>query len=445
MAPEQIRAFAGEGFSTIGPWTDVYGLAATIYELLTGKLPFGAAPPADDGVQMLLEQRRNRPESIRATNPQVSIEFDELILECLSYEPEMRPQSAELLVARLAEENQRVARPSAATKRLSILTMTGAAAALLFAVTFLPLKGGQDTKNVALGSGDKDTIKEQELTPEVKLATLMADGYEAFEAKDFEKAEQLFLKAKQFDEGHEGAVLGWIRANFHLGNVEAVERAGRRIFTNGNPEKAALKGLCHAGVENHERAIIRFRDAIAGGLATREVLTNLGFSLYRTAEYDEAVEVLEKVRRMHGDTTVANLIQAYSYLNLWQQRDANGKRPKFDDQLLVNLIEECSDIPAKFKVASEVYLGTAYILGVNDPAAQDEWAHLSLAAFRRGLEFGLDPAYWNGIKDLMPQSILDTEEAKQFTEQGEGQNSIEPSIFSIRLPVRVLTGGWNES
>ena len=84
MAPEQIRAFAGEGYSSIGPQTDVYGLAATIYELLTGRLPFGAAPPADDGVLMLLERRRERPKSIRLTNPQVSPEFDRLILECLS-------------------------------------------------------------------------------------------------------------------------------------------------------------------------------------------------------------------------------------------------------------------------------------------------------------------------------------------------------------------------
>ena len=176
MAPEQIRAFAGEGFSTIGPQTDVFGLAATIYELLTGKLPFGAASPADDGVHMLLEQRRNRPESIRATNPQVSSEFDELILECLSYEPEMQPQTAELLIARLTVVTQGVVRPLAATNRSSILKMTVAAAALLFAVSFLPLKGGQDAKNAALGLGDKGTIKEPELTPEVKLATFLADG-----------------------------------------------------------------------------------------------------------------------------------------------------------------------------------------------------------------------------------------------------------------------------
>lgn len=436
MAPEQIRAFAGEGFSTIGPQTDVYGLAATIYELLTGKLPFGAAPPADDGVQMLLEQRRNRPGSIRATNPQVSTEFDELILECLSYEPELRPQNADVLIARLAVVNQSVFKTSTATKRSSILKMTVAAAALIFAVTFLPTQDRQDTKNAALGPGDKNTLKELELTPEAKIATLMADGYDAFDAKDFEKAEQLFLKAKQFDEGHEGAVLGWIRANFHLGNVEAAERAGSPIHTNGIPEKAALKGLCYAGIEKHDSAIMRFRDAIAGGLATREVLTNLGFSLYRSGKYDEAVEVLEKVRRMGGDTTSANLLQAYSYSYIWQRGENRRKQgDNFDEQLLVNLIEECPDVPAKFKVASEMYLSFAYSLKGIDSAEKEEWAQRSFAAFRRGLDVGLHPAYWNGIKDLMPQSIRDLEEAKQFTKQVEGQRPTQHRTFYLLDPI----------
>lgn len=117
MAPEQIRAFAGEGYSTIGPQTDVYGLAATIYELLTGNRPFGAAPPADDGVQKLLERRRESPESIRITNPQVSPEFDQLILECLRYEPDQRPQDAEAVIARLTKNINAASRIEASAKK----------------------------------------------------------------------------------------------------------------------------------------------------------------------------------------------------------------------------------------------------------------------------------------------------------------------------------------
>ncbi|MFT4555584.1 MAG: serine/threonine protein kinase [Planctomycetaceae bacterium] len=436
MAPEQIRAFAGKGFSTIGPQTDVYGLAATIYELLTGRLPFGAAPPADDGVQMLLERRREIPESIRSTNPQVTPEFDRLILECLSYEPEQRPQSAEALIGRLTKVAHGVSDAPLVTKRDSILKMTVATAALILAVAFVPLNRTQDTTNNSLGIGDTGAIVKPELTPDAKLKQLLADGYDAFQAKDFETAEQLFLKAKQLDEGHEGAIFGWIRTNFHLGNVEVAERATAGFFNDGAPEKAALSGLCHAGIESHPLAIIHFEDAIARGFRTPEVLTNLGFSLYRSGKYDKAVEVLEEVRQLGGDTTIANLLQVLSYSHLWHERDDEG-RPlhKFDKHLIVSLIEECRDSPVKFKVASELYGSFVMSLEGGKLVANEEWAERSIEAFRRGLEAGLDPAYWNGIKGSMPQSILATDEAKLFTAQAKGRHSAQHRTFFLLDPI----------
>lgn len=49
------------------------------------------------------------------------------------------------------------------------------------------------------------------------LAGWVADEYDALEAREFEKAEQLSRTAKQFDEGHEGAESRWLRANFDRG------------------------------------------------------------------------------------------------------------------------------------------------------------------------------------------------------------------------------------
>ena len=139
---------------------------------------------------------------------------------------------------------------------------------------------------------------------------------------------------------------------------------------------------------------------------------------------------------MGGDTTIANLLQVLSYSHIWHQRDDKG-RPlhKFDKQLIVSLIEECRDSPVKFKVASEIY--GSFILSVEGGklVANEEWAERSLEAFRRGLEAGLDPAYWNGIKGSMPQSILTTDEAKRFTAKAKGRLSAQHRTFFLLDPL----------
>ena len=306
---------------------------------------------------------------------------------------------------------------------------------MILAVTFVPSNRTQNAANT-LTPGGNDPIAESDLTPEAKLAQLVEGGYDAFAAQDFEKAEQLFLKARQIDEGHDGATFGWIRANFHLGNVETAERAAAGIFNDGTPEKAALSGLCHAGIESHSLAILLFKDAIAGGLDTREVLTNLGYSLYRSGKYDEAIEVLEESKVRGGDPTIANVLQVLSYSYVWQRRGPRGKPiQKFDEPLIASLLAECRDVPAKFKVASDVYIGLAHTIARKDAALKEEWMQRSFAAFRQGLEVGLDPANWNGIKNLMSESILQTEEAKQFTEQAAGRRSTQHRTLYLLDPL----------
>lgn len=414
MAPEQIRAFTGEDFSTIGPQTDVYGLAATIYELLTGRLPFGSAPSADEGVQSLLTQRRTQPESIRRRNPDVSPEFDALILECLSYEEELRPQSAEVLIERLAAIDSPPAKATVTLARSSAIKLTAAAAGLFLAVTFLPLEDGQQATGSPRGLQTAEVPAEP--TVDEKIEQLLTDGFDACESEDYKSAEKHFLQAMNTDPGHEGAVLAWIRTNFKLGNVSAVEREARNIYRDGSPVKSALHGLGYAGVENFELAIPAFEDAVAKGMASREVLSNLGFSYYRFGKYDEAIEVLERVRRMGGDTSIANVVLAQCYTMVWQRRVKGKLIHHFDDQLLENLVIESRDSPATSLLGSQLYALLANRYGRHDPVAREQWARKSLNLFSRGCDLGLAPTYWNAIKHVMPESLLATEAGQRFAE-----------------------------
>src|SRR5262249_16057630 len=90
MAPEQ----AGGKVHAIGPATDIYGLGAILYELLTGLPPFRGENELETALQVQFDE----PVSPSRLRPRTPRDLQTICLKCLHKEPERRYASASALV-----------------------------------------------------------------------------------------------------------------------------------------------------------------------------------------------------------------------------------------------------------------------------------------------------------------------------------------------------------
>ncbi|HEY5944457.1 MAG TPA: serine/threonine-protein kinase, partial [Kofleriaceae bacterium] len=123
-APESLRA------GQFSPASDVYGLAATLYEALTGAPPHG-----DHDMQSVVRKLEHDAPPVR-TRRQVPAPLDAALSAALSRDPGKRP-SADELAHRLAntDDHQPVPRaPSARTKALALALAAVAIVVVILAV-----------------------------------------------------------------------------------------------------------------------------------------------------------------------------------------------------------------------------------------------------------------------------------------------------------------------
>ena len=97
MAPEMIRGY------TADPRSDLYGLGATLYALVSGRPPFDRGLPAAVMAKHLYEQ----PKPLNEVVPGLGGEFAALVMQLMAKEPAMRPGSAREVAERLEKLAER--------------------------------------------------------------------------------------------------------------------------------------------------------------------------------------------------------------------------------------------------------------------------------------------------------------------------------------------------
>lgn len=119
MAPEQARN-AREAQAT----SDIYGLGATWYHLLSGHKPFVGR----NGHEILSKVLRERPQPIRQHMPDLPAGIADLVERMMAARPEDRPADATVLLAELAavEAQPQATRTQRQTTRAAAVTSEGA-------------------------------------------------------------------------------------------------------------------------------------------------------------------------------------------------------------------------------------------------------------------------------------------------------------------------------
>lgn len=294
MAPEEleglIRTEEGSRPRHYDPRSDIFSLGVIIYELLTGKLPFGTIPqdrPTREVARLLCEQQTKGPTPIQELNRQVDSRLARLVEDCLAFECDRRPKTARLMTAAIRRELTIVRRGHrwiGNHRGLVSGVGVGILLMMLAAFAYLMFRPSYGNRQFQLGMHELERGEYASAVEYLNNAVRAVPN----------SSEVLFARGRAYQ--REG--------RFQLAQQDYY--AAFQLSPSATHK--ACEGYCLSKTKYHREAIAAYRVSLDGGYASPAILeNNSGFCYLALGQVDRAEECLERAIYLDGSMQAAHL------------------------------------------------------------------------------------------------------------------------------------------
>jgi serine/threonine protein kinase len=307
MAPEQLQYVVGDDEPTaaVDQRTDLFSLGATMFQLLTGRLPFpteNLAQNRNEAGRQLLELQRAGSDWSRELDGLVSPNVARTIAACLAFDPQDRPDSA----AEVAREFRRGISVGVRVRRWVRRQRWALSLAAMVLLVFASVFG------VAMSYRAPAHLHQFET------------GIAALDKGDFARANRCFDNARNICPDFREALLlrGWsdlLAARSEERNEAAraeLMRSAREDFRQawdqyGCAESAASLAQWFAETEDHLEARRFFENALEQGFISAGAANNMGYGSRRLGDFQMGLEYLTKAIQLDPslETAHRNLLE----------------------------------------------------------------------------------------------------------------------------------------
>ena len=293
---------------------DLFAFGVTLYELFSGKHPFGPVPLKLSREQVrdqLLDRQRKGARPLRELNPLVDKRLARLVESCIAFQASDRPASA----SNLAKSLQNCLSPIQRGRRWSQRHVWRIRATAIIAFVTIA------TTVLFFSTRDPYSVRQWQR------------GLEFYKLGRFDEAVDHFDRAIDADPSQIVAHFDRGRARMQLGDFALALDDFRKVpggaidgISNGKID--AAKGHCLVRLKHSNEGTKYFQQAIAAGFAPAEVYNDLGYAYISMGRLNDALQALNKAAQLDPNSQPVHYNRALVYVQRRSIKSANRRRPR---------------------------------------------------------------------------------------------------------------------